>query len=39
MDYFWAVWTVIKETQGDDFGTYGMDRYTRAIENINKIDL
>ena len=39
MDYLWAVWTVIKEAQGDDFGTYGMDRYTRAIENLNKIDL
>ena len=39
MDYLWAVWTCIKETQGDDFGTYGMDRYTRAIENLKKIDL
>lgn len=39
MDYLWTVWTRIKETQGDDFGTYGMDRYTRAIENLKKIDL
>lgn len=39
MDYLWAVWTCIKESQGDDFGTYGMDRYTRAIENLKKIDL
>ena len=39
MDYLWAVWTCIKEAQGDDFGTYGMDRYTRAIENLKKIDL
>lgn len=39
MDYLWAVWTRIKEAQGDDFGTYGMDRYTRAIENLKKIDL
>ena len=39
MDYLWAVWTVIKEAQGDDFGTYGRDRYNRAIENLNKIDL
>ena len=39
MDYLWAVWTCIKETQGDDFGTYGMDRYTRAIENLKKINL
>ena len=39
MDYFWAVWTCIKEAQGDDFGTYGMDRYTRSIENLKKINL
>lgn len=39
MDYLWAVWTCIKEAQGDDFGTYGMDGYTRAIENLKKIDL
>ena len=39
MDYLWAVWTVIKEAQGDDFGTYGKDRYNRAIENLKKIDL
>ena len=39
MDYLWAVGTCSKETQGDDFGTYGMDRYTRAIENLKKIDL
>ncbi len=37
MDYLWALWTVIKEAQGDDFGTYGMDRYTRAKENLKKI--
>lgn len=39
MDYLWAVWTCIKEALGDDFGTYGMDRYKRAIENLKKIDL
>lgn len=39
MDYLWSVWTCIKEAQGDNFGTYGMDRYKRAIENLNKIDL
>lgn len=37
MDYLWAIWTCIKEAQGDDFGTYGMDRYHRAIENLKKI--
>ena len=36
-DYLWAQWTVIKEAKGDDFGTYGKDRYTRAIDNLKKI--
>lgn len=36
-DYLWAQWTVIKEAKGDDFGTYGRDRYNRAINNLNKI--
>jgi len=36
-DYLWAQWTVIKEAKGDDFGTYGQDRYNRAINNINRI--
>ncbi len=36
-DYLWAQWTVIKEAKGDDFGTYGRDRYDRAIRNLKKI--
>jgi len=36
-DYLWAQWTVIKEAKGDDFGTYGRDRYNRAIENLKRI--
>lgn len=35
-DYLWAQWTVIKEAKGDDFGTYGHDRYDRAISNLNR---
>lgn len=38
MDYLWAIWTCIKEIQGDDFGTYGIDRYSRAVENLKKIN-
>lgn len=38
-DYLWAQWTVIKESKGDDFGTYGQDRFNRAIENLNILDL
>lgn len=37
-DYLWAQWTVIKEAKGDDFGTYGQDRFNRAIINLNKLD-
>lgn len=38
-DTLWAQWTVIKEACGDDFGSYGMDRYTRARENYNKLNI
>ncbi len=34
MDVLWSIWTCIKEAQGDDFGTYGMDRYSRALDNM-----
>ena len=36
MDILWAMWTVAKEAKGDNFGTYGIDRFHRAIKNINK---
>lgn len=36
-DFLWAVWTLIKEAEGDDFGTYGLDRYNRAKEYLNKL--
>lgn len=36
-DYLWAQWTVIKESKGDDFGTYGQERFNRAINNLKKI--
>lgn len=37
-DYLWAQWTVIKEAKGDDFGTYGRDRYNRSILNLTKLN-
>lgn len=37
-DYLWAQWTVIKEAKGDNFGTYGRDRYNRAILNLTKLN-
>lgn len=36
-DTLWAQWTVIKEANGDDFGSYGIDRYNRAKENYKKL--
>lgn len=36
-DFLWSIWTNIKEAKGDDFGTYGQDRYNRAKENLKKI--
>ncbi len=33
-DYLWSIWTVLKESRGDDFGSYGIDRFTRAQKNI-----
>lgn len=33
-DFLWSVWTKIKEAKGDDFGTYGMDRYERCKKNL-----
>ena len=38
-DYLWALWTCIKEAEGDDFGTYGLDRYNRAIQNLKLISI
>jgi thiamine kinase-like enzyme len=34
-DFLWSIWTIIKEAKGDDFGTYGMDRFNRARNNLN----
>jgi thiamine kinase-like enzyme len=34
-DFLWSIWSIIKEAKGDDFGTYGFDRFNRAIKNLN----
>lgn len=36
-DFLWSIWTNIKEAKGDNFGTYGEDRYNRAKINLKKI--
>lgn len=37
-DYLWSQWTVIKEAKGDDFGTYGIDRFNRAVSNLKRLN-
>lgn len=37
-DCLWAQWTVIKEKDGDNFGSYGTDRFRRAISNLDIIE-
>lgn len=34
MDILWSLWTVIKEAKGDNFGSYGKDRFSRALSNL-----
>lgn len=36
-DFLWSIWTILKEENGDDFGTYGVDRYTRGILKVKEI--
>lgn len=36
-DVLWSIWTCIKEAKGDDFGTYGEDRFKRALKMIERI--
>ena len=35
-DFLWSLWTIYKEEQGADFGTYGKDRYLRAVKNLKE---
>lgn len=36
-DFLWSIWTILKEENGDDFGTYGVDRYNRGILKLREI--
>lgn len=33
-DFVWTIWTIFKESRGDNFGTYGRDRLERAKQNM-----
>ena len=35
-DVLWAMWTVVKEAQYDDLGTYGIDRFHRGLANLRR---
>ena len=37
-DTLWAQWTVIKEANGEDYGSYGIDRYNRAMSNMKRLE-
>lgn len=37
-DVLWSIWTCIKEAAGDDFGSYGPDRYDRAKRLLKTIE-
>ena len=37
-DFLWSLWTILKEAQGDDFGSYGIDRYNRGKKNLDLLD-
>lgn len=36
MDLLWSLWTDIKEAEGEDFGSYGQDRYARGLANLRR---
>lgn len=36
-DFLWSIWTILKEENGDSFGTYGIDRYNRGILKLKEI--
>ncbi len=36
-DVLWSMWTCIKEKAGDDFGSYGRDRFNRAVTHLKQI--
>ena len=37
-DYLWSLWALFKGAKGDDFGSYGNDRFERLQRNITLYD-
>lgn len=38
-DTLWSLWTLIKEAEGEYFGTYGIDRYNRAKKYLSQLSI
>lgn len=38
-DTLWSLWTVLKEAYGEDFGSYGLDRFNRAVTNYCRLNI
>lgn len=37
-DFLWSLWTIVKFENGVDFGSYGLDRYNRCVENLKGLN-
>lgn len=37
-DFLWSIWTVVKYESGIDFGSYGIDRYTRCLNSLEVLE-
>lgn len=37
-DFLWSIWALYKQTQGDDFSDYALQRYTRAKMGLKKLN-
>ena len=37
-DFLWSIWTIIKEAKGDNFGTYGVERFNRCRELLRVLE-
>ncbi len=38
-DFLWTIWALMKEANGEDFGSYAITRFTRAKNNLRKYKL
>ena len=38
-DTLWSLWTVLKEAYGEDFGSYGLDRFNRAMTYYCRLNI